>query len=82
MSDERELRELASDFRKKPQKLAREATCFNTDLSFGGMYEALRTNDPERLEGTLEFTFGEAATFPYQCDFHPAEMLGEVTVTG
>lgn len=33
-------------------------------------------------EDTLEFTLAEAATFPYQCDFHPTEMLGEVTVTG
>lgn len=33
-------------------------------------------------QGTLEFTLGDAATFPYQCDFHPTEMLGEVTVTG
>ena len=33
-------------------------------------------------EDDLEFTFGEAATFAYQCDFHPTEMLGEVTVTG
>ncbi len=43
-------------------------------------------SDPDLLfggdQGTLEFTFGEAATFPYRCDFHPAEMLGEVTVTG
>ncbi len=33
-------------------------------------------------QGTMEFTLPEAATFPYQCDFHPLEMLGEVTVTG
>jgi mono/diheme cytochrome c family protein/plastocyanin len=33
-------------------------------------------------EGTLEFTPGEAGTFPYRCDFHPTEMLGEVSVTG
>ena len=43
-------------------------------------------SDPDLIsggeEGTLEFTFGEAATFPYRCDFHPTEMLGEVTVTG
>ncbi len=43
-------------------------------------------SDPDLIlggeQGTLEFTFGEAATFPYQCDFHPVEMLGEVTVTG
>ena len=43
-------------------------------------------SDPDVItggeQGTLEFTLGEAATFPYQCDFHPTEMLGEVTVTG
>ncbi len=38
-----------------PQKLAREATCFNTDLSFRGMYDALKDRDPARFTGTLEF---------------------------
>ena len=38
-----------------PQKLAREATCFNTDLSFRGMYDALKYRDPTRFTGTLEF---------------------------
>ncbi len=38
-----------------PQKLAREATCFNTELSFRGMYEALKDRDPTRFTGTLEF---------------------------
>ena len=38
-----------------PQKLAREATCFNTDLSFRGMYDALKDRDPKRFTGTLEF---------------------------
>jgi len=51
---------------------------YNTDDDF--------VSDPDLIfgggEGTMEFTFGEAATFPYQCDFHPLEMLGEVTVTG
>ncbi len=51
---------------------------YNTDDDF--------VSDPALIpggaQGTLEFTFGEAATFPYQCDFHPVEMLGEVTVTG
>ncbi len=51
---------------------------YNTDDDF--------VSDPNLIlgsaQGTLEFTFGEAATFPYQCDFHPLEMLGEVTVTG
>ena len=38
-----------------PQKLAREATCFNTELSFRGMYNALKDRDPTRFTGTLEF---------------------------
>ncbi len=38
-----------------PQKLAREATCFNTELSFRGMYDALKDRDPARFTGTLEF---------------------------
>ena len=38
-----------------PQKLGREATLFNTELSFYGIYEALKTRDPERFQGTLEF---------------------------
>lgn len=38
-----------------PQKLAREATCFNTELSFRGMYNALKDRDPARFTGTLEF---------------------------
>lgn len=38
-----------------PQKLAREATCFDTELSYRGMYDALKTRDPERFLGTLEF---------------------------
>jgi len=43
-----------SDAHSAP-KLAREATCFNTDLSYDGIYEALNTNDPDRLLGTIEF---------------------------
>ena len=38
-----------------PQKLAREATCFDTELSYRGMYDALKTRDPDRFLGTLEF---------------------------
>jgi mono/diheme cytochrome c family protein len=42
-------------------------------------------SDPETIpggeEGTLEFEADEPGTFPYQCDFHTTEMLGEITVT-
>jgi len=38
-----------------PPKLAREATCFDTELSYPGIYAALRDRDPARFTGTLEF---------------------------
>lgn len=38
-----------------PQKLAREATCFDTELSYPGIYSALKDRDPARFLGTLEF---------------------------
>lgn len=38
-----------------PQKLGREATCFDTELSYYGMYDALKERDPEKFTGTLEF---------------------------
>ena len=37
------------------QKLAREATCFDTEMSYPAIYDALKTRDPSRLLGTLEF---------------------------
>ena len=38
-----------------PRKLAREATCFDTELSYAAILSALRDRDPERFTGTLEF---------------------------
>ncbi len=38
-----------------PQNLAREATCFDTELSYCGIYDALKSRHPERFLGTLEF---------------------------
>ncbi len=38
-----------------PQKLAREATCFDTECSYPGIYAALKDRDPTRFLGTLEF---------------------------
>ena len=43
-----------SDAHSAP-KLAREATCFDTELSYRGIYEALKSRDSERFLGTLEF---------------------------
>lgn len=38
-----------------PQKLAREATCFDTECSYQGIYSALKDRDLARFLGTLEF---------------------------
>ncbi len=38
-----------------PQKLAREASCFDTELSYAAIYAALKARDPQRFTGTLEF---------------------------
>ena len=38
-----------------PSRLGREATCFDTDLSYTGLLEALRSRDPSRFTGTIEF---------------------------
>ena len=38
-----------------PSRLGREATCFDTDLSYTGLFEALRSRDPSRFTGTIEF---------------------------
>ena len=37
------------------QKLAREATCFDTELGYTALYTALKERDPTRFTGTLEF---------------------------
>ena len=63
-----------------PQKLAREATCFNTELSFRGMYDALKDRDPTRFTGTLEF-YPEEGKYHFdghrKCDicWKPAQTL-------
>jgi len=38
-----------------PSKLGREACCFDTDLTYADMREALETGDPARYLGTYEF---------------------------
>ncbi len=37
------------------QKLGREATCFDADLSYQGLHDALWARPPARCNGTLEF---------------------------
>ena len=46
-----------------PRKLGREATCFDTELSYPAIRDALATNDPQRLTGTIEF-------FPEEGKYH------------
>ena len=38
-----------------PSKLGREANCFDTALSYTSIYDAMRTADPKKFLGTIEF---------------------------
>ena len=42
-------------------------------------------SDPDTIsgggDGTLTFSFAQPGTYPYQCEFHPDDMKGEITVT-
>jgi mono/diheme cytochrome c family protein len=42
-------------------------------------------SDPDAIsggsDGTITFTFTQPGTYPYQCEFHPLDMKGEITVT-
>ena len=63
-----------------PQKLAREATCFDTECSYPGIYAALKDRDPARFLGTLEF-YPEEGKYHYdghrKCSvcYKPAQTL-------
>lgn len=46
-----------------PQKLAREANLFDTELSYPAIFEALRTGNPQTFLGTVEF-------FPEEGKYH------------
>ena len=47
-----------------PQKLAREANLFDTELSYPAFFDALKTGDPESFLGTIEF-FPEEGKYHY-----------------
>ena len=47
-----------------PPKLAREATLFNTELSYDALFAALKSGDPTQFLGTLEF-FPEEGKYHY-----------------
>ena len=46
-----------------PANLGREANLFDTELTYHAMYEALKTGDPEKFKGTVEF-------FPEEGKYH------------
>ena len=46
-----------------PPKLAREATLFDCELSYAALFDAMRTGDPDRFKGTIEF-------FPEEGKYH------------
>ena len=63
-----------------PSKLGREANIFNTDLSYGGIANALKDHKDKGLVGTLEF-FPEEGKYHYdghrncQVRWHPTETI-------
>lgn len=63
-----------------PSKLGREANVFNTDFSYKGLVDALRTKNPEKFLSTIEF-FPEEGKYHYdghrKCGviFSPKESL-------
>lgn len=63
-----------------PRKLGREANYLNTDLSYDALFDAVRSGDPRRFLGTVEF-FPEEGKYHYdghrKCNvrWKPAETM-------
>ena len=51
------------------------ASCDSPD---GSLWDSGTIND----RSTFQFTFSEAGTFLYRCNIHPAQMRGQIVVTG
>ncbi len=47
-----------------PEKLGRNANIFNTELSYPAIIEAMKTGDPEKFHGTIDF-FPEEGKYHY-----------------
>ena len=54
---------ISSSDAHSPPKLAREATCFDTELSYDALFDALRSGDRRHYRGTIEF-------FPEEGKYH------------
>ena len=54
---------ISSSDAHSPPKLAREATCFDTELSYDALFDALRGGDRHGYRGTIEF-------FPEEGKYH------------
>ena len=54
---------ISSSDAHSPPKLAREATCFDTELSYDALFDALRSGDRRGYRGTIEF-------FPEEGKYH------------
>ncbi len=68
-----------------PANLGREANLFDTELSYDAMFRAMKTGDPEKFKGTVEF-FPEEGKYHQdghrKCNvnFHPRQTRAESSI--